>query len=65
MSPDTIGLDDSFFAMGLESRQAMTLVDQVEAWIQIPVDPLLVFNNPTIRELSEQLAGLESRSSGG
>ena len=56
---------NSLFGLGLESQPAMKFVGEVEKWLQVPVDPVLVFNHPTIRELAGALARLDPRSIGG
>ncbi|PRY36816.1 8-amino-7-oxononanoate synthase [Umezawaea tangerina] len=42
-------------AVGVDSRQLVTLVDELGAWLGREVTPGLVFDHPTIRDLARQI----------
>ncbi len=65
VSPDAVSWDDSFFSLGLESQPAVTLADEIGRWLGVPVEPMTLFNHPTINALSEHLETLTPRSIGG
>jgi amino acid adenylation domain-containing protein len=56
---DRVGIDDDFFALGGHSLLAMKVLARIEAEIGLDLNIGLMFDHPTIRELSASLtAGL-------
>ncbi|MDO0917223.1 amino acid adenylation domain-containing protein [Streptomyces sp. DT2A-34] len=59
---DTVGVHDSFFALGGDSIVSMRLVSQARA-AGLAISPRDVFERPTIAELAERVATAERRTS--
>ncbi|WP_404790314.1 acyl carrier protein [Altericista sp. CCNU0014] len=53
---DDIDIEASFESFGLESADALVLLNKLEQWLGFPVPPVLVWNYPTIAQLSQRLA---------
>lgn len=49
-------LDTPLAQLGLDSTQAVALTGELEDWLGVEVDPTLVFEFPSIRQLSQHLA---------
>ncbi len=56
MDPDDIDPDAPFESFGLESADALVMLTQLEQWLGQTVPPVLVWNYPTITQLSQRLA---------
>lgn len=50
-----VTIDEEFVNMGLSSRQAIIMTDDLEAVIGEPMDPALLWDFPTIRQLADHL----------
>ncbi len=55
MDPDDIDPDAPFESFGLESADALVMLTQLEQWLGQTVPPVLVWNYPTIAQLSQRL----------
>jgi acyl carrier protein len=53
--PEQISVSDEFVNLGLSSRQAVTLMLDMETWLGQPTDAGLVYDHPTIRSLAQFL----------
>jgi acyl carrier protein len=53
---DDIDIQASFESFGLESAEALVLLHKLEQWLGHTVPPVLVWNYPTIEQLSQRLA---------
>ena len=60
--PEAIDVELSFDRYGIDSATAVSLVADLEDWMQLELDPTIVYEYPTVRELSEFL---ESQQAGG
>jgi acyl carrier protein len=60
---DDIDIQASFESFGLESAEALVLLNQLERWLGHSVAPVLIWNYPTIKQLSERLAEGDLESS--
>jgi acyl carrier protein len=56
MDSDDIDIQASFESFGLESAEALVLLSKLEQWLGHSVPPVLIWNYPTIEQLSERLA---------
>jgi acyl carrier protein len=56
LDPDEIDSYASFESFGMESSEALVLLNSLEQWLGRSVPPVLVWNYPTIAQLSERLA---------
>ena len=56
VDPDDIDIQASFESFGLESAEALVLLNRLEQWIGHPVAPVLIWNYPSIEQLSQRLA---------
>jgi acyl carrier protein len=54
-SPDQIQVQEDFVNLGLSSRDAVAMMDDLEKFVSKPVDPGLVWEYPNIRSLSDFL----------
>lgn len=57
---DQIGLDDDFFELGGTSCEALDVVDRINSEEGIEISMVGLFENPTIRAMSELLLSGES-----
>lgn len=55
MPADQVDPDEELVNLGLSSRQAIVLTAKLEAWIDRPTDPALIWEYPTIRLLAQHL----------
>ena len=53
---EEIEIDESFDSYDLDSAQAMGLLSRLEIWLGRELNPVLIFNYPTVAELAERLA---------
>ena len=51
-----IDIDEPFDSYDLDSAQAMGLISKLEIWLGRELNPVLIFNYPTVAELAERLA---------
>jgi acyl carrier protein len=56
MDVDDIDIQASFESFGLESAEALVLLSKLEQWLGYSVPPVLIWNYPTIEQLSQRLA---------
>lgn len=56
LEPDEIDIHASFESFGMESAQALAMLTQLEQWLGRTVPPVLVWNYPTIAQLSQRLS---------
>ena len=49
---DTVDADWEFDAYGVDSAAAIALMGDLEAWLDLELDPTLIYDHPTIRSLS-------------
>jgi acyl carrier protein len=56
LDPDEIDSQVAFESFGMESADALALLSQLEQWLGRSVPPVLLWNYPTIAQLSERLA---------
>jgi acyl carrier protein len=56
LDPDEIDSHASFESFGMESSEALVLLNTLEQWLGRSVPPVLLWNYPTIAQLSERLA---------
>ena len=59
VSPSTINIEDPLANYGLSSLTAARLSGELQDHLQIPVDPVIVYDYPTIRTLAEALVALQ------
>jgi acyl carrier protein len=56
IAPERINPNSKFSRLGLDSAMSVSLILALEEWLGREVSPELVFDYPTIAELSEHLA---------
>jgi acyl carrier protein len=56
LDPDEVDSQASFESFGMESAEALVLLNNLEQWLGRSVPPVLIWNYPTIAQLSERLA---------
>ena len=52
---EEIDIDESFDSYALDSAQTMGLLNKLEIWLGRELNPVLIFNYPTVAELAERL----------
>jgi acyl carrier protein len=57
--PEAIDVQRSFDRYGIDSATAVSLIADLEDWMKLELDPTLVYEYPTIDELSTALDGLQ------
>ncbi|MBT6176894.1 MAG: FAD-dependent oxidoreductase, partial [Deltaproteobacteria bacterium] len=57
---DTIDIDTPFSSFGLDSRDAVGLTGELQEWLEIKLGATLLFDYPSIRQLTDNLADLKS-----
>jgi acyl carrier protein len=62
LDPDEIDIQAAFESFGMESADALVLLNQLEQWLGRSVPPVLIWNYPTIAQLSERLAAGDEES---
>lgn len=65
LAPDSFSDDTPLADLGFTSVYALTLCGDIEDTFGLVVEPTIVWDNPTIRELAIALEGLLQESSGG
>ena len=58
VAPDTFTVDTPLAELGLDSVYALTLCGDIEDEYGLDVDPTIVWDYPTIRELAEGISQL-------
>jgi acyl carrier protein len=58
VEPDDIDVDESFDNYDLDSSKALILLGRLEKWLGKELNPVLIFNYPTITELAKRLGEL-------
>lgn len=56
LDPGQIDPSEPFATYGLDSVHAVSLAGEVEEWFGVPVEPTLVWDHPTIRDVARLLA---------
>jgi acyl carrier protein len=56
LDSDDIDIHATFESFGMESSAALVMLTQLEQWLGYSVPPLLVWNYPTIAQLSQRLS---------
>lgn len=59
-APEAVSLDVLFANYGLDSIVIVTLVGDLEDWLEVSLDPTIFWEYPTIEILSEWLAETHS-----
>lgn len=52
---EEIDLEKSIFAYGLDSSVAVSITGELETWLDLELDPTLLWEYPKISELAEYL----------
>jgi acyl carrier protein len=58
VDPDDIDIEEPFDNYELDSSKALVLLGRLEKWLGKELNPVLIFNYPTIAELAERLREL-------
>lgn len=56
MDSDDVDVETPFEGYGLDSAAAVAMTGDLEDWLQIELDPTLVYDYPTVEKLSNHLA---------
>ncbi|MFE0754150.1 acyl carrier protein [Inquilinus sp. NPDC058860] len=67
ISPASVDIDEHLINLGLTSRQAIALTADLETYLSRAVDPVLLWEHPSIRLLTQRLFGppaADARDSG-
>lgn len=56
LDADEIDIDEPFDSYELDSAQAMGMLGKLEGWLGYEFNPVVIFNYPTVSELSARLA---------
>lgn len=56
IEPDDVDINEPFDNYDLDSAQSMLLLGKLEKWLGRNFNPVLIFNYPTVAELSQRLA---------
>ncbi|MGK7931384.1 MAG: acyl carrier protein [Microcystaceae cyanobacterium] len=56
--PDDIDIEEPFDNYELDSSKALILLGRLEKWLGKELNPVVMFNYPTIAELSQRLGEL-------
>jgi aryl carrier-like protein len=56
MSPTDVDPEQSFFDYGLDSSAAIGITDEMARYLGHEVDPVLLYDHPTISRLAKHLA---------
>lgn len=55
LKPENVSTDTPFVSFGLDSIVIVTLVDDLEHWLNTSLDPTIFWEYPTIEKLSDWL----------
>lgn len=58
VDPDDIDIEEPFDNYELDSSKALVLLGRLEKWLDKELNPILIFNYPTITQLAERLGEL-------
>ncbi|MBD2253235.1 acyl carrier protein [Nostoc parmelioides] len=58
VDPDDIDMEESFDNYDLDSSKALILLGRLEKWLDKELNPVLIFNYPTISQLAKRLGEL-------
>jgi len=58
--PAEIDVDASFDQFALDSVNAIGMTGDLETWLGVQIDPMVAYDYPTIRSLSQYLAELSA-----
>lgn len=58
LTPSDIDPRTSFYNLGLDSVNSIFLIGELESKLGIDIDPMSVYNNPTIESFSEYLLSI-------
>jgi acyl carrier protein len=58
VDPDDIDIDEPFDNYELDSSKALVLLGRLEKWLGKELNPVLIFNYPTITQLAQRLEEL-------
>ena len=58
VDPDDIDIEEAFDNYELDSSRALVLLGRLEKWLGKELNPVLMFNYPTITQLAERLGEL-------
>jgi PfaD family protein len=61
LSPQAIDAQRPFESFGLDSIQAMRILNRLETWLSTRLSPTLVWNYPTVEQLAQRLASPETQ----
>lgn len=56
LSPDQINVTAPFSDLAVDSATAIGMTGDLQDWLGRPVDPMMLYDYPTIEQLAEQLA---------
>jgi acyl carrier protein len=54
--PEAVNIRLSFDSHGIDSAAAVSLVADLEEWMSLELDPTIVYDHPTVPELTDYLA---------
>ena len=60
IDPKDIDVEKEFQFFGLSSLEAVLLIGDLEEWLGRPLDPMLIWDYPTIKSLSKYLASTDT-----
>jgi acyl carrier protein len=60
LDSEDIDIHAAFESFGMESAEALVMLTQLEQWLGHSVPPVLVWNYPTIAQLSQRLSEPEA-----
>ncbi|MBV6647911.1 MAG: acyl carrier protein [Cyclobacteriaceae bacterium] len=62
VAPDSIGEDVSFHDLGLDSVNSLFLLGDLEQKLNLDIDPLSLYDNPTVSSFSNFISTLISEN---
>lgn len=60
IEPNAVNIENSFSDMGLDSIGAVRLMGELEEWLQIELDPTMLYTKASVSELVVHLASVLS-----
>jgi acyl carrier protein len=55
IKPETVSLHATFAGCGIDSLVIVTLVNDLEEWLNVSLDPTIFWEYPTIKDLTDWL----------